>query len=89
VRLGRGRARALYVGMVYGAFATAQVPWIAGSDSLSPWLALVAPAAALAVPVVRTVRTRTDGPALNGALARTGMLQLVFCTLLAAGILAS
>jgi 1,4-dihydroxy-2-naphthoate octaprenyltransferase len=38
---------------------------------------------------VRTVRTQTDGPALNGALARTGQLQLVFCVLLAAGILAS
>ena len=33
----------------------------------------------------RTVRTRTDGPTLNGALARTGMLQLAFCVLLAAG----
>jgi 1,4-dihydroxy-2-naphthoate octaprenyltransferase len=37
----------------------------------------------------RTLDTRTDGPALNSALARTGMLQLVFCVLLAAGILAS
>ena len=37
---------------------------------------------------MRTVRTRTDGPALNGALARTGALQLVFCLLLCAGILA-
>jgi 1,4-dihydroxy-2-naphthoate octaprenyltransferase len=37
----------------------------------------------------RTLDTRTDGPALNAALARTGMLQLVFCVLLAAGILAS
>jgi len=43
----------------------------------------------LAVPVVRTVRSRTDGPSLNGALARTGLLQLVFCALLSAGILAS
>jgi 1,4-dihydroxy-2-naphthoate polyprenyltransferase len=43
----------------------------------------------LAVPVVRIVRNRTDGPSLNGALARTGMLQLVFCVLLSAGILAS
>ena len=35
------------------------------------------------------VRTRTDGPALNGALAKTGAMQLVFCLLFAAGILAS
>jgi 1,4-dihydroxy-2-naphthoate polyprenyltransferase len=89
VRLGRRRARALYAGMVYGAFACAPVPWLAGSDELSAWLLLPLPALPLAVPVVRTVRTRTDGPSLNGALARTGMLQLAFCTLLSAGILAS
>jgi 1,4-dihydroxy-2-naphthoate polyprenyltransferase len=89
VRLGRRRARGLYSGMVYGAFAFAPLPWLLGSDELSAWLALPLPALPLAVPVVRTVRTRTDGPSLNGALARTGMLQLVFCILLSAGILAS
>ena len=89
VRLGRRRARRLYSGMVYAAFACAPLPWLLGSDELSAWLALPLPALPLAVPVVRTVRTRTDGPSLNGALARTGMLQLVFCILLSAGILAS
>ena len=87
VRLGRDRARGLYAAMVYGAFLAAQVPWLAGS--LSPWLLVVAAALPLAVPVVRTVRTRADGPSLNGALARTGMLQLAFCVLLSAGILLS
>jgi 1,4-dihydroxy-2-naphthoate octaprenyltransferase len=38
---------------------------------------------------VQVVRTRTDGPALNGALAGTGQLQLVFCVLLSVGILLS
>ena len=66
---------------------TAQLPWLLGS--LSPWLLLSLLALPLAVPVVRTVRTRTDGPALNGALAGTGQLQLAFCLLLSAGILAS
>jgi 1,4-dihydroxy-2-naphthoate octaprenyltransferase len=89
VRMGRERSRALYAAMIYGAFATAQIPWIAGSDSLGPWLLLSLAALPLAPALVRTVRGRTDGPSLNGALARTGMLQLVFCTLLAAGILAS
>jgi 1,4-dihydroxy-2-naphthoate octaprenyltransferase len=89
VRMGRQRSRALYAAMIYGAFATAQIPWIAGSDSLGPWLLLSLAALPLAPALVRTVRGRTDGPSLNGALARTGMLQLVFCTLLAAGILAS
>jgi 1,4-dihydroxy-2-naphthoate octaprenyltransferase len=48
------------------------------------WLAIP-----LAAPLVRTIRTHTDGPTLNAALARTGQLQLVFCVLLSAGILAS
>ena len=34
------------------------------------------------------MRTRTDGPSLNGALAGTGQLQLAFCVLLSAGLLA-
>jgi 1,4-dihydroxy-2-naphthoate octaprenyltransferase len=89
VRLGRSRARALYAAMVYGAFVTAQIPWIVPSDDLSPWLALVLLALPLAAPVVRLVRSRTDGPSLNGALARTGMLQLACCALLSAGILLS
>jgi 1,4-dihydroxy-2-naphthoate octaprenyltransferase len=89
VRLGRARARTLYLAMVYGAFVCALLPWLLGSDELSAWLALVVLALPLAVPVVAIVRGRTDGPSLNGALARTGMLQLVFCALLSAGILAS
>ena len=89
VRLGRERTRTLYAAMVAGAFATAQLPWILGSDSAEPWLALVLLAVPLAVPLIRTVRTRSDGPALNGALAGTGRLQLVSCLLLSAGILAS
>ena len=87
VRLGRERARALFVGMVVLAFVTAPLPWILGS--LSPWLFLSWLAIPLAVPVIGVVRTRTDGPSLNGALAATGRLQLVFCVLLSAGLLAS
>jgi 1,4-dihydroxy-2-naphthoate octaprenyltransferase len=87
VRLGRERTRALYAAMLAGAFVTAQVPWLAGS--LSPWLALTFLAVPLAARLVQTVSTRTDGPSLNGALARTGMLQLAFCILLAVGVIAS
>jgi 1,4-dihydroxy-2-naphthoate octaprenyltransferase len=89
VRLGRPRARTLYAAMVYGAFACAPLPWLLGSDELSFRLTLPLVVLPLAVPVVRTVRTRTDGPSLNGALARTGMLQLAFCAFLSAGILGS
>ena len=38
---------------------------------------------------MRTIRNHTDGPTLNATLARTGMLQLLFCVLLSAGILLS
>jgi 1,4-dihydroxy-2-naphthoate octaprenyltransferase len=87
VRMGRARTRNLYAAMVLGAFLTAPVTWLFGPLKawlLLPWLAL-----ALAARVLRTVRNRTDGPSLNGALAATGALQLVFCLLLSAGILAS
>jgi 1,4-dihydroxy-2-naphthoate polyprenyltransferase len=89
VRLGRTRARGLYGAMVYVAFVCAPLPWAFGADELSVWLLLPLVALPFAVPIVRTVRNRTDGPALNGALARTGLLQLSFCALLSAGILAS
>jgi 1,4-dihydroxy-2-naphthoate octaprenyltransferase len=56
---------------------------------MQAWLLLPWAAIPLAVKLVQVVRTRTDGPALNGALAKTGALQLVFCLLFATGILAS
>jgi 1,4-dihydroxy-2-naphthoate polyprenyltransferase len=87
VRLGRRRARRLYALMVYVAFFLAPLPWVLGS--LSAWLLLPWLAIPLAVPLVRTVANHTDGPTLNAALARTGMLQLIFCLLLSGGILLS
>jgi 1,4-dihydroxy-2-naphthoate octaprenyltransferase len=89
VRLGRAKARTLYAVTVYVAFLTAPIAWLAGGEELSAWLLLPWLALPLAAPVVRSVRNRVDGPSLNGALARTGQLQLVFCVLLSAGLLAS
>jgi 1,4-dihydroxy-2-naphthoate octaprenyltransferase len=87
VRMGREPTRALYAAMAAGAFVWALVPWLAGS--LGPWLLLTWLALPLALPIVQTVRERTDGPSLNAALARTGLLLLVFCLLLSAGVLLS
>jgi 1,4-dihydroxy-2-naphthoate octaprenyltransferase len=87
VRLGRERARWLYVVMLAAAFVVAPMPWLAGS--LSAWLLLPWILAPVAARLALVVRTRTDGPTLNSALARTGVLQLAFCVLLAAGVLAS
>src|ERR1700727_2192439 len=87
VRLGRQRTRTLYTAMLTIAFLGAPLPWALGS--MTAWLLLPWAAIPLALSLIGVVRTRVDGPALNGALARTGLLQLLFCLLFAAGILAS
>ncbi len=87
VRLGRERARTVYGLTLYIAYLVAPLPWLLGT--LSPWLLLPWLTLPLAVRLARTVRTHTDGPTLNEALAQTGMLQLAFCVLLSAGVLAS
>jgi len=87
VRLGRERTRGLYAAMLGLAFLTAPLPWAFGS--MRAWLLLPWLASPLALKLIGVVRNRVDGPALNGALARTGALQLLFCVLYSAGILAS
>jgi 1,4-dihydroxy-2-naphthoate polyprenyltransferase len=87
VRLGRERTRVLYTAMVAGAFLLAPLPWLLGS--MTAWLLLPWCAIPIAAPLVKLVRTRVDGPTLNGALAKTGALQLLFCLLFSAGILLS
>ncbi|HTU95743.1 MAG TPA: 1,4-dihydroxy-2-naphthoate polyprenyltransferase [Solirubrobacteraceae bacterium] len=87
VKLGRERTRTMHAAVIYLAYVLAPVTWVFGPTTawvLLPWLTLP-----LATAVVRIVRTRTDGPALNGALAQSGMLQLAFCMLLSAGLLLS
>lgn len=85
VRLGRERTRHLFTAMIVLAYVTALVPWIFGS--LGPWVLLILLTLPIAVPLVRTVSTHSDGPTLNEALARTGMLEFAFCVLLSAGVL--
>jgi 1,4-dihydroxy-2-naphthoate polyprenyltransferase len=85
VRVGREPTRRLYAGLVAGAYlvllATLAIdggPW---------WAALGLLSAPLALPPWRAVSTRTDGPALNGALAGTGLMLGVFSLLVSAGLL--
>jgi 1,4-dihydroxy-2-naphthoate octaprenyltransferase len=87
VRLGRERARTLYGLTLYVPYLVVPLPWLLGD--LSPWLLACWLTLPLAVRLTRTVRTHADGPTLNEALAQTGMLQLAFCVLLSAGVLAS
>jgi 1,4-dihydroxy-2-naphthoate octaprenyltransferase len=87
VRLGRERTRLLYAVMVYGAYVLAPITWLFGPLDL--WVVLPVLSLPIAVPLVGQVRSRSDGPGLNIALAQTGILQLSFCMLLAAGVLLS
>jgi 1,4-dihydroxy-2-naphthoate octaprenyltransferase len=87
VKLGRQRTRLLFAATVYLAYPLALVTWTFGP--LRPWLALSWLSLPLAFALVAIVRTKTDGPSLNGALARSGMLQLCFCVLLSAGLVLS
>jgi 1,4-dihydroxy-2-naphthoate octaprenyltransferase len=85
VRMGRNGARALYVALVAGAFLALPVGLAAAGGPAWGLLALVA--APLAVRPIDLVRTRTDGPSLNQALAGTGTLLGAFSLLLSAGLL--
>jgi 1,4-dihydroxy-2-naphthoate polyprenyltransferase len=87
VRLGRDRARALFAAMLVLSYLTVVAIPIAGG--LDWWVALPLVTLPLALPLWRTVASRTDGPSLNGALADTGRLLGLFSLLLAAGILLS
>jgi 1,4-dihydroxy-2-naphthoate polyprenyltransferase len=88
VRLGRDRARALFVACVALAYIAVPIVAIFGSD-ISPLVLLALLSLPLAVPLIRVVRERTDGPSLNEALARTGQLLAAFSLLLSIGLLAS
>jgi 1,4-dihydroxy-2-naphthoate octaprenyltransferase len=73
--------------MLIVAFASGLVCWLAGP--LSPWLALTLLTVPLAAVVARTVWSHSDGPSLNAALAQSGILALLYCLALSAGVLAS
>jgi 1,4-dihydroxy-2-naphthoate octaprenyltransferase len=85
VRIGRDRARALYGALLVGAFGVlALTPLLTDAPAAILLASLAAP---LALPPLRAVRTRTDGPSLNRALAATGALLAAFSVLLGAGLL--
>jgi 1,4-dihydroxy-2-naphthoate polyprenyltransferase len=85
VRFGRERIRRLFTLMIVFAYLALVGPVF----ELSPWVLLPLLTLPLAVPLVRTVNSRTDGASLNGALADTGRLLGLFSLLLAVGVLVS
>lgn len=84
VRLGPVRGRRMYTVVVALAYLAVIAVAVAHESAwpLLAWLSLP-----LAIKLDRTVRTHHDGPTLNAALGGTAQLELVFCVLLAAGIL--
>jgi 1,4-dihydroxy-2-naphthoate polyprenyltransferase len=85
VRIGRDNARQLYLGLVGLAYVTLAVILAAEGG---PWWGLLGLISApLAIRPTRAVMTRTDGPALNAALAGTGALLGAFSLALSAGLL--
>jgi 1,4-dihydroxy-2-naphthoate polyprenyltransferase len=86
VKLGRLTAVRLFGAMVVGALA---VPVVLAIAKGWPWVLLPLASAPLVPSLLRTVSTRRDGPALNGALADTGRLLAVFSVLLALGVVLS
>jgi 1,4-dihydroxy-2-naphthoate octaprenyltransferase len=84
VRLGREGTRRLYLALVGGAYLALLITLAANGG---PWCAVIGMASLpLALKPARAVLTRTDGPALNGALAGTGALLGIFSLLVAAGL---
>lgn len=83
VRFGRGFALSEYLFCVLGACVVPVFIYMFIEDHL---LILVASAISLAaIPTIKTVLTRTEGVALNAALASTARLLLIYSVLFAAG----
>jgi 1,4-dihydroxy-2-naphthoate octaprenyltransferase len=85
VRVGRRRARVLYATMIGLAYVAPIV--IALTSDLGGWIILALVTAPLALPLIRTLFTRTDGPSLNKVLAGTGQLLALYSVVLSAGLL--
>lgn len=88
VRLGRDGARRLFLACIALSYVAVPVVALFGRD-ISPLVLLALLSIPLAVPLTRVVFSRTDGPSLNQALAKSGMLLALFSLLLSIGLLAS
>ena len=85
--MGRHNAVVLYRVLMLGAFVVLPIALWAGEASALPLIGLLALPMAFAP--MRAMTNRTDGPALNGALAATGAVLGVYSLLVTAGLLIS
>ena len=85
VRMGRANAVNLYRLLVLGAYVVLPIALLAGEAGPLPLIGLLS--LPLAIKPLRTMSNRTDGPALNAALAGTGALLGAFSLLVSVGLL--
>jgi 1,4-dihydroxy-2-naphthoate octaprenyltransferase len=85
VRIGREATRRFYLALIAAAYVVLLIT-VLGNDG-PWWAALGLISLPLALRPAQAVLTRTDGPALNGALAGTGALLGAFSLAVSAGLL--
>jgi 1,4-dihydroxy-2-naphthoate octaprenyltransferase len=85
VRMGRRNAVMLYRLLVLGAFVVLPLALLAAETSALPLIGFLA--LPMAIKPLRAMSNRTDGPALNAALAGTGAVLGVFSLLVSVGLL--
>ena len=84
VRLGRQATQSEYMGLIALAYA---VPIVLAIGSGSVWLLAPFVTLPLALRLIMTIRSASDGPTLNAALAKTAQLSLLFALALSLGFL--
>lgn len=85
VRMGRKRTRSLYLVLVVGGWVALVATVAINGGPLLACVGLLS--GVIAGKPIQAVRTHTDGPALNGALAGTGAVLGLFSLLVSAGLL--
>jgi 1,4-dihydroxy-2-naphthoate octaprenyltransferase len=85
VRLGRERTRTLYAALLAGALIALPLTLLIWNGPAAALLGLLVTPVGLRLRAI--VRTRTDGPSLNGVLAGTGAIAGVFSVLVSLGLL--
>jgi len=85
VRTGRRSAVGLYRFLILAAYVLLPIAILGADTSPLPLIGLAS--LPLAIPPLRTMSSRGDGPSLNAALAQTGALLGAFSLLVSAGLL--
>lgn len=85
VMLGRTGSRIEYITLIAGAYVMLFLMYFVGGYGLGVFLPVLS--IPLAIPLVHAIYGANDGPSMNKTLAGTARLSLVFCVLMAVGLL--